>query len=160
MNRSAHTPVPPVTTYLGTHGSDLPPVVAAFLDRLRRLPLGAWAEAGRRLEEIDRLDRRVRLAAGLGVPERRTAVRAHLREVVNASPGVAVRARQSVTDLAAVAQGFVHPAEVARMKKAALAAALALVARPALGEEGFAEIYEPFATLIPLASLPDAGPPA
>jgi hypothetical protein len=156
MIRSA--PNPPPTGAMpvgGMQGGDLPPVVAAFLERLRRLPLGAWAEAGRRLEEIDRRERET---AGRPAADADTTVRTYLRQVVNEEPRVAAQARQRVLDLAAAAQGFVHPAEVSRMKKAALAAVLALVARPALGEERFAEIYEPFATLIPLASLSVASP--
>jgi hypothetical protein len=132
---------------------ELPPAVVGFLERLRRLPLGAWVEAGRRLEELDRDERAVhgRARPSLG------SVRARLREVVDRSPHVVARARHRVLDQAAVAQGFVHPAELSRMKKAALAAVLALVARPTLGEERFARVYEPFAGIIPLDSLPGAG---
>ena len=131
----------------GAHG-DLPPAVVGFLDRLRRLPLGAWVEAGRRLEALDRDER---AADGRGGTSSLGSVRARLRAVVERRPHVVARARQRVLDQASVAQGFVHPAELARMKKAALAAALALAARPSLGAECFAEVYEPFAALIPIA---------
>lgn len=133
---------------------ELPPVALAFLERLRRVPIGAWAYAGRRLAELDEDERRALGRAGNGAD---ATVRAVLRGMVNAQPRVAAQARQRVSHLTAVAHGFVHPTEVARMKKAALAAVLALVARDQLGEERFAAVYEPFAALIPLATLPTAG---
>jgi hypothetical protein len=126
----------------------------AFLERLRRLPLGAWADAGRRLAELDAHERRSLGRTGKGTD---ATVRAVLRRVVNASPRMAGHARHRVRHLAAVARGFLHPTDVALMKKAALAAVLALVARPELGEQRFAAVYEPFATLIPVADLPNAG---
>ena len=164
MTRHASTPMPADTmqSIAEPHGSELPPVVAEFLERLRKLPLGAWADAGRRLEEIDSRDRR---GSGAAAGASGEAIRAQLRQVVDEMPRVAGHVRLRVLDLAAVAQGIVRPAEAALMKKAALAAALALVARPALGDARFHEIYEPFATLSPLSSLcsspeSDAGAPA
>lgn len=154
MIRSA--PVPTVNSILGATrptSGELPPVALAFLEHLRRLPLGAWADAGRRLAELDEHERRTLRSAGSN-PD--AAVRAVLRRLVNANPRVAAQARLRVLNLSAVAHGFVHPADVARMKKAALAAVLALIARPELGERRFAAVYEPFATLIPLAALPEA----
>ena len=125
---------------------ELPPIVRAFLERLHRLPLGAWVDAGRRLEELDR-------RGTLGGRRSANSVRAQLRALVEDVPHVAQRVRERVLDLVAATHGFVHPAEAARMKKAALAAALALAARPSLDAERFAEVYEPFAALIPIASL-------
>ncbi len=127
---------------------ELPPLVQTFLERLRRLPLGAWVDAGRRLEELNR-------RGTLGARRSANAVHAQLREMVDEMPHVAPRVRERVLDLVAATQGFVHPAESARMKKAALSAALALAARPALGDERFADVYEPFATIIPMPSLED-----
>jgi hypothetical protein len=156
MIRADHPMVPIDTTGSDDpYAGELPAVVADFLEQLRRLPLGAWAEAGRRLEELDARDR---LLAG-DAPGSDSAVRAQLRQVVNEMPRVAAQARQRVMNVAAMAQGFVHPADLARMKKAALAAVLALVARPTLGEERFAAIYAPFAEHIPLDGT-DAPPPA
>ena len=130
---------------------ELPPEVAAFLERLRRLPLGAWADAGRLLEE---LDARPAAAGPLAdVAAHGAEVRAELRQVVNAMPREARQIRSRVLHLATVAHGFVHPSDVARMKKAALVAALALVARPALGPARFGRAYAPFATSIPADSL-------
>ena len=140
-------------THQGTTAAELPPVALAFLDQLRRLPLGSWADAGHRLAELDTNERRT-LAHG-GDPSGAT-VRAVLRQVVNATPRVAAQARLRVLHLAAAANGFVHPADVARMKKAALAAVLALVARRELGERNFAAVYDPFARHIPLATLPES----
>ena len=125
----------------------MPPAIAVFLQRLRHLPLGSWMEAGQRLEELDERDRRTTDAAS------GTTVRTHLRHAVNDHPHLAARVRQQVLDLVAVAQDFVPPSEVARMKKAALAAGLAVLARPTLGEAMFRRVYEPFAALIPLPDL-------
>ena len=100
---------------------ELPPLVATFLERLRRVPLGAWVDAGRRLEELNR-------RGTLGTIRSANPLRAQLRVIVDEMPHVAPRVRERVLDLVAATQGFVHPAEAARMKKAALAAALALVA--------------------------------
>jgi hypothetical protein len=69
------------------------------------------------------------------------------------APGVAMQTSRRVRNMAAVANGFVHPADVVRMKKTALAAALALVARPMLGEADFARLYAPFADIVPLHEL-------
>ena len=134
--------------------SELPRVALDFLEQLGRIPLGAWADAGRRLAELDAAEQRA-LAGTEHGPD--TTARAVLRQLVNARPRVAAQARQRVLHLAAVARGFLHPSEVASMKKAALAAVLALVARPELGERRFAALYEPFAALIPLDGLPNAG---
>lgn len=126
--------------------AEIPPLVRAFLDRLRRLPLGEWVDAGRSLEALDR-------RGTLGATPSASTLRSQLRQTVNAMPVLARQVRARVLDLAAVAQGFVHPAEAARMKRAALAAALALAARPSLATEHFVVLYEPFAVLIPIASL-------
>jgi len=58
-----------------------------------------------------------------------------------------------VDELVSVAEGFVAPGTTARMKKVALTAALALVARPDLSEEDFEWLYAPFADTIPIDSL-------
>jgi hypothetical protein len=138
----------------GSTAGELPPVAFAFLEQLRRLPLGAWADAGRRLAELDEHER---LALGRNGSDATATVRAVLRREVSAHPRVAAQARQRVLHLAAVAHGFLHPTDVARMKKAALAAVLALIARPELGEQRFAAVYDPFAALIPLATLSNVG---
>lgn len=153
-------PLPPV----GPQAGELPPEVAAFLDRLRRLPLGTWAEAGRMLEALDAASARraspSRRATAAGPEALHGAeVRAELRRVVNAMPRQAAQIRGRILDLATVAQGFVHRSDAARMKKAALVAALALVARPALGDERFDRAYAPFAASIPVGSLLAAGEP-
>ena len=134
--------------------SELPRVALAFLEQLGRIPLGAWADAGRRLAELDAAEQRALAGTEHGTD---ATARAVLRQLVNARPRVAAQARQRVLHLAAVGRGILRPSEVASMKKAALAAVLALVARPELGEHRFAALYEPFATLIPLEGLPNAG---
>lgn len=129
------------------HG-ELPPLAAGFLERLRRLPLGSWADAARALDESGGLT----LSGDVSAPLT-DAARARLRWLMDEMPGVTTKARRRVHDLAAVAQGFLHPREVARMKKAALTAVLALVARPDLDDDEFARLYAPFATLLPLEAL-------
>jgi hypothetical protein len=122
----------------------LPRDLLGFCERLRHLPLGAWASAAE--------------PAGGSAPERASAAARHrLRRVVDGMPHVAEQSRRRVLDLVAAAEGFVHPATVARMKKCALTAALAIAARPTLGEDDFAQLYRPFATLIP-PHLLGAGP--
>jgi hypothetical protein len=149
-------PAPPSAAHpLRPGGADLPPAVLAFLERLRRLPLGSWATAALEADGVDTI------AALSDVPVTRddgSEARRRLRVIVDGMPGVAAQTRRRVHDLVAVANGFVHPAIVARMKKSALTAALALVARPRLGDEDFHELYAPFATLVPLRSLAQRSP--
>ena len=127
--------------------SGIPPVVLAFLESLRQLPLGAWSDAVRRTEELD--------ARRPGSPERNAAGRARLRHLVESAPSLTARIRTRVHDTVAVLEGFVHPVDVLRMKKAALGAALALAARDDLDENDFARLYAPFAELIPLSETRD-----
>lgn len=132
--------------HISEHGGELPPAVLGFLEHLRRLPLGAWVDAARHADEpaVGRAPGRAPSAAH---------PRARLRRIMDEAPGVTMQTRRRVRDLAAAASGFVHHADAARMKKAALAAALALVARPTLGEDDFARLYAPFADVVPLEEL-------
>lgn len=130
-----------------SEASGLPPAVLAFLEHLRRLPMGAWADAAR--------------AAGPSAPlgidgALHAAGRARLRHVVDSSPTLTARIRSRVHDTVAVLHGFLHPVDVLRMKKAALGAALAIAARPALDPEDFDRLYAPFSALIPLRDLASA----
>jgi len=151
MTQRLSYPMPAAATPAASYidAGELPPIVQRFLERLRRLPIGAWVDAGRRLEELNRRGTR-------GARRSASTVRAQLRRMVEEMPHVAPRVRTRVLDLVAATEGFVHPAERARMKKAALAAALALAARPSLGDERFTDAYEPFAAVIPIESLDDA----
>ncbi|HEU4631238.1 MAG TPA: hypothetical protein VFS08_15915 [Gemmatimonadaceae bacterium] len=144
-----HGPVASRSTppHTSLRGGELPPIVLGFLEHLRRLPLGTWADAARQADD-ELLGPAPAAASG-------AEMRARLRQIMDEAPGVAMQTSRRVRDLAAVASGFVHHADVARMKKAALAAALALVARPALGEEDFARLYGPFADVVPLHELTD-----
>ena len=129
------------------HGH-MSPAVLAFLERLRRLPLGTWADAATGLDDEGGLAPFDGSATPLT-----DAARARLRHLVDRTPAVAAQVRRRVHDLVAVAQGFLHPREVARMKKAALTAALAVHMRPALRPDEFTRLYAPFATLVPVEDL-------
>ena len=133
-------------------GGELPPVVLGFLEHLRRLPLGTWADAAHLAD-----DAILSPASDTTTPST-AATRARLRQIMDDAPGVAMQTSRRVRNLAAMASGFVHPADVVRMKKTALAAALALVARPMLAEDDFARLYAPFADIVPLREL--TGTPA
>jgi hypothetical protein len=148
-----HRPAPPPDRT--QHGAELPPVVVEFNQRLRKLPLGAWADAAVQNEEPGRVEPP---AAGEQLPPTEAA-RARLRQIADDMPSVVTQTRRYVHDLVGVAECFVEPEVVARMKKTALTAALALVARPALGEEDFARLYAPFADFIPPNGLGVGGEP-
>ena len=149
MMRSIPLPDPFAAPYPARYErAHMTPAAVAFLERLRRLPLGVWADAAARLDDEGGL------ATDDGVSTPVTdAARARLRQLVDRTPTVAARVRRRVHDLVAVAQGFLHPREVARMKKAALTAALAVHVRPALRPDEFARLYAPFAALVPLETL-------
>src|SRR5688572_21960606 len=91
--------------------SGIPSSVLWFLEQLKRLPMGAWADAARRVEmdRAPRTDGQRLHAAG----------RARLRHAVDASPVLTTRVRARVHDVVAVLDGFLHPVDVLRMKKAA-----------------------------------------
>ncbi|HEX6629949.1 MAG TPA: hypothetical protein VF048_02610 [Gemmatimonadaceae bacterium] len=152
MTMEPHGPATPHLLPPDTHarGAALPPVVLGFLEHLRRLPLGTWADAAHLADEAV-----IGAPAGAAAPSA-ADTRARLRQIMDEAPGVAMQTSRRVRNLASMASGFVHPADVVRMKKTALAAALALVARPALGEADFARLYAPFADIVPLTEIADA----
>lgn len=113
-------------------------IVVRFCERLRHLPLGVWADASERVERADSLAR---------------AARGRLRQTVERMPWAKGHVTPRVNELVSVAEGFVAPGTTARMKKVAVTAALALVARPDLSDEDFKWLYAPFADTIPLDSL-------
>lgn len=132
---------------------ELGPLVRGFYQHLRRLPLGIWAKLAED-PELDDAEHPFLLRADehrSSSPDRRA--RARLRQIIDEMPGAAAQVRARVHGLVAVADGFVHPRAVARMRKVALTAALALVARPKLTEEEFGLLYRPFARAIPLNEL-------
>lgn len=148
-----HRPVAPPTAapLRAQHVSaELPAIVVDFYQRLRQLPLGVWVDAAQAVEPTT--GRVEPPAPGEQLPPA-DAARARLRSIADGMPSIVTQTRRFVHDLVGVAECFVHPAIVARMKKAALTAALALVARPALGEEDFARLYAPFAGFIPPSVL-------
>ena len=125
----------------------LPPLVRAFVERLRHVPLGVWAA----LAEEHEPDELPALADGATAAD--DAARARLRRLVDETPGHAALVRRRVLELTAAAEGFVHPATVGRMKRAALTAALALSVRPGLASGDFERLYAPFAAVLPLEEL-------
>lgn len=135
------------TTVTRMRGNDLPPIVIDYLRRLRSLPVGAWAQAAAALDEAER---RARAKPG---SDSIAAAHASLRRIVSGMPGLAVQTQRRVQNLVEVAQTCLHSADCAMLKRAALAAALALMARPALGERLFTQLYAPFEPWIPLQEL-------
>ena len=135
LPRATPTPTP-------SSASGLPSSVLWFLEQLRRLPMGSWADAARRGEMARRP-----ASAGSTL---HAAGRARLRHAVDASPVLTSRIRARVHDIVGVLDGFLHPVDVLRMKKAALDAALAIAARSDLDPDDFARLYAPFDGLIPL----------
>lgn len=127
--------------------TELPPVVVDYLNRLRSMPVGAWSEAARALNEAERRARARPAADSVA------AAHASLRRIMSGMPGLAVQTQRRVQDLVEVAQTCLHTADCALMKRAALAAALALAVRQSLGETLFALLYEPFEPWIPLREL-------
>ena len=129
----------------------LPPLVRAFVERLRHVPLGVWAALAEEHEPDDvpmLADRAAARAA-----DRDGGARARLRRLVDETPGHAALVRRRVLELTAAAEGFVHPATVGLMKRAALTAALALSVRPELADGDFERLYAPFAAVLPLEEL-------
>jgi hypothetical protein len=104
--------------------------------------MGAWADAVRRAETDRQPESDGQRLHASG--------RARLRHAVDASPVLTTRVRARVHDIVAVLDGFFHPVDVLRMKKAALDAALAIAARDSLDPADFARLYAPFEGLIPL----------
>jgi hypothetical protein len=120
-------------------------VVLPFLVRLKRVPLATWMRASLPLADgpdDDDFDSPLSAAA-----------RARLRAIVEHMPSGVNFARSRVHDYVAVAEGFAPPVVVMRMKRVALTAALALLARPHLSAAEFDRLYGPFATLIPPSEL-------
>lgn len=122
-------------------GGDETAVLLPFFERLKRMPLATWMRAGMPLAD--------------GPAEHdfdspmSAAARARLRAIVDHMPSGVRLARSRVHDYVAVAEGFAPPAIVLRMKRVALTAALALLARPHLSPAEFERLYGPFMRLIP-----------
>jgi hypothetical protein len=144
------TPSPLLTTHdVPIRSAEIPVSVQRFSERLRHLPMGMWAELSERTGQTSVADARVAAHdANAGAVARR-----RLREVANSMPGAVVRVRGKILEMVACAEGFVRPDVIARMKKVALTAAIALTARPHLAPDEFDTLYEPFAGAIPLADL-------
>lgn len=126
-------------------GGDETAVVLPFLVRLKRIPLAAWMRASLPLADgpaEDDFDSPLSAAA-----------RARLRAIVEHMPSGVKFARARVYDYVSVAEGFAPPAIVMRMKRVALTAALALLARPHLSAAEFERLYGPFMNLIPPSEL-------
>lgn len=124
--------------------SALPAVALHFHQRLTHVPIGRWAE----------------VAAGDANGEHAssrdpdTRARHRLRDVMDKHPETVVRMRRRIDDTIDSAEGFVSDKMLPRMKRVALTAGLALVARSQLPAEDFARLYRPFEDLIPERELP------
>ena len=124
--------------------SALPEVALLFHQRLMHVPIGKWAE----------------VAAGDANGEHAssrdpdTRARHRLRHVMDKHPETVVRMRRRIDDTIDSAEGFVSNRMLPRMKRVALTAGLALVARSQLAADDFARLYRPFEDLIPERELP------
>jgi hypothetical protein len=145
----ASGPTPIGAARNATYG-EMTPVVQAFFARLTRLPLEAWirisvpkAEWASDVALVEKPDTD---------PETASA-RARLRSVMEQMPSALVRAKRRVYDITDVASGLTAEAVRAPMTRAALTAALALIARPYLSAQEFVRLYHPFSELIPVETL-------
>lgn len=117
--------------------AELPDVVIGYFNRLRRLPVGDWAAVAR-------------ASAADGDA---AAAEATLRRVVGRMPALAAQTQRRVQNFVEVAASCLPESDAAAMLHVALGAALALATRSIVGEEAFATLYAPFASLIPLEDL-------
>lgn len=122
---------------------ELPPVARHFHRRLLHVPLGVWAERAARDANGEHVP----------LPDPDTSARKRLRRLMDEHPAVVAQVRRRIADTVAAADGFVESRVIPRMERVALTAALALVARDALGDEEFQRLYRPFADLIPEREL-------
>lgn len=142
------TTVPAPSVELNGGAADESTVLREFFARLRKVPLSAWINAAVPLADVRGSD---------DFESDSTArARARLREIMDRMPAGVSLAKARVQDYIAVAEGFVPHGVVSRMKRVALTAALALIARPHLSRSEFERLYGPFANLIPADELPRA----
>ena len=136
--------------YVGhAHGdADDNTLLREFFTRLRKVPLSAWIDAAVPFADVRGDDE--------FESEPTAAARARLRAIVDRMPAGLTLAKSRVQDYAAVAEGFAPHGVVSRMKRVALTAALALLARPHLSTSDFDRLYKPFSALIPVEELPRA----
>ena len=123
-------------------------VLREFFTRLRKVPLSAWIDAA-----VPYADTR---GEDDFESEPTSVARARLRAIVDRMPAGLTLAKARVQDYAAVAEGFAPHGVVSRMRRVALTAALALIARPHLSQADFERLYRPFSALIPVDELPRA----
>jgi hypothetical protein len=144
------------------HGwyGEMTPQVAAFLERLRRIPAEAWATAADRDPHIAPADAATddgqRAMQFLRDLETDQLARARLRDVMEAMPDVVRRIRRRVDEDLTVLDGIASKVSLSRMRRSARLAACALAARPHLSVAEFERLYRPFRTLIPLEELAPA----
>ncbi len=126
------------------------PVVQQFFARLMRLPLETWIRTSTPKEgwATDSM-----LASRADDGGAAALARAKLRRIMDEMPSALGRAKRRVHDITDCTAGFAAEAVRAPMTRAALTAALALVARPHLTADEFRHLYGPFAELIPVESL-------
>lgn len=129
---------------------EMTPMVQQFFARLMRLPLEAW---------IRRSPPKAGWASDIMLADRSddegstSLARARLRSIMDQMPSALARAKHRVHDITDCTAGLAAEAVRAPMTRAALTAALALIARPYLTADEFARLYSPFAELIPVEAL-------
>lgn len=124
--------------------SALPEVALHFHQRLMHVPIGKWAEVAADDANGDHASSRD--------PDARA--RHRLRRIMDEYPDTVVRMRRRIEDTIDSAEGFVSRRMLPRMKRVALTAGLALVAKSQLASDDFARLYRPFEDLIPERELP------
>lgn len=147
-NPASANPRLPAPTPTGWYGS-ASIRVSRFLLRLQGLPAGAWLAA------TEAMTPRRRPADPVHVPLMEEladhAARRRLHAALETMPGVVDRVRRRVDGLLGVFEGMVPTTHLARMRRAARLAALAIAAQPLLRPEDVARLCRPFRELVPIA---------
>lgn len=149
MVTETNLPPGPPAAMAAAYG-DRTQILQRFLNHLRRLPLESWMRIAESapMALTDRAEE----------PEEVRAARVRLRAVMDTMPVALRQAKRRVHDIADATAGFTPRTLNASMKRVALTAALALVARPYLFENDFAALYAPFSEAIP-PEVTDHPPP-
>ena len=133
------------------------PLVIAFFGRLKRIPAAEWHRVAAADPHVGVRESTAATppdpTAYLREAQADLVARAHLREAMDVTPGVARRIRTRIDQELAILDGIAAPAMVTRMRRAARLAACALAAKPLLPAEEFERLYRPLAEVIPPRTL-------
>lgn len=123
--------------------------VSRFLHALQGLPARAWLAAS---EAVATPRRRGLDPSYVPLMEELAdqAARHRLHEALKAMPGVVAHVRRRVDDLLRTFEDVLPAPSLARMRRAARLAALAIAAQPHLRPEDVARLCRPFRGLVPI----------